>query len=135
MKEGLERIDASTLNTQTQAIEVLEKLFAVTQPGVIFSAPVKVGDYTVITASEISIGMGLGMGSGGGTDEEGSGGSGSGVGGGGGSMGRPVAAISIGRDGVHVEPIVDMTKIAIALFTALGAMFMAWRAMRKASKG
>ena len=61
---------------------------------------------------------------------------GQGVGGGGGgfSTGRPVAAISIGPDGVHVEPIVDATKVALAFFTTLGAMAMMWSSMRKGGK-
>jgi len=33
-------------------------------------------------------------------------------------MGRPVAAIVIGPDGVQVKPVLDMTKIGL---TALGA--------------
>lgn len=64
----------------------------------------------------------------------GPGGEGVGGGGGGFSTGRPVAAISIGPDGVHVEPIVDATKVALAFFTTLGAMAMMWSSMRKASK-
>lgn len=64
----------------------------------------------------------------------GPGGEGVGGGGGGFSTGRPVAAISIGPDGVHVEPIVDATKVALAFFTTLGAMAMMWSSMRKAGK-
>jgi len=45
-----------------------------------------------------------------------------------------VAAILIGPDGVRVEPIVDPTKIAIAFFTTIGAMFVSWRAIRKAAR-
>jgi hypothetical protein len=32
---------------------------------------------------------------------------------------------------VRVEPIVDVTKIALAFFTTLGAMYMTWRTMRR----
>jgi hypothetical protein len=46
-------------------------------------------------------------------------------------MGRPVAVISVGPSGVRVEPVVDPTKIALAFFTMLGALFMSWRAMRR----
>jgi hypothetical protein len=35
---------------------------------------------------------------------------------------------------VRVEPIFDVTKVAIAFVTALGAMFMSRRAMRKAAR-
>jgi hypothetical protein len=49
-------------------------------------------------------------------------------------MGRPVAAITIGPDGVRVEPIVDATKIAIALFTTIGAMALMFSRMMKLSQ-
>jgi uncharacterized spore protein YtfJ len=61
-------------------------------------------------------------------------GMGGGGGGGGGAMGRPVAVISIDRDGVEVEPVVDATKIALAFFTALGSMFFMLMRMRKAAR-
>ena len=48
---------------------------------------------------------------------------GGGGGGGGAAMARPVAVISVGPNGVQVEPVVDPTKIAIAFFTTLGSMF------------
>jgi uncharacterized spore protein YtfJ len=134
MTNGIQKIDAAGLESQHQAIATLDKLFTVAQSSAVFSTPVKAGDYTVITASEVSVGMGLGFAGGGGSDEGGSHGSGGGGGGGGASLGRPVAAIAIGRDGVTVEPIVDVTKLGIAFLTAMGAMFMAWRAMRKSSK-
>jgi uncharacterized spore protein YtfJ len=59
---------------------------------------------------------------------------GGGGGGGGGASGRPVAVISIGEDGVQVEPVVDATKIALAFFTALGSMFFMLTKMRKAAE-
>ncbi|MCC6166348.1 MAG: hypothetical protein IT329_03890 [Caldilineaceae bacterium] len=129
MKLGLRRYGAS--DSQDEALATLGRLFDIAEPGAVFSEPVKAGDNLIITAAEISVGMGLGFGSGQGPDDEGSGG---GVGGGGFSAGRPVAAIIAGPNGVHVEPIVDVTKLGIALFTAMGAIFMARRAMRRATK-
>lgn len=145
MNSGIEAFAAAAAKSNADAMALLGRLFQVAEPGAVFSAPVTAGDHTVITASEISIGMGLGFGSGAGgpaqekaeaesesesnTSTEGSGGGGGG-GGGGFSAGRPVAAIIISPAGVRVEPVVDATKIAITFFTALGAMFMAWRAMR-----
>lgn len=129
MKLGLRRYEAA--QSPNDALETIGRLFDVTEPGAVFSEPVKAGNATVITAAEISVGMGLGFGSGQGPEDEG----GAGVGGGGFSAGRPVAAIIVGPDGVRVEPIVDVTKLGIALFTALGAIFMARRAMRRASRG
>lgn len=125
MKLGLKRYDAGEL--PQDALATVSRLFDVTEPGAVFSAPVKVGDHTVITAAEISVGVGVGVGQG--PDSQ------AGGGGGGFSAGRPVAAISIGPQGVHVEPIVDVTKLGIAFFTALGAIFMARRAMRRTSRG
>jgi uncharacterized spore protein YtfJ len=61
-------------------------------------------------------------------------GMGGGGGGGGGAMGRPVAVISVGEEGVQVEPVVDATKIALAFFTALGSMFFMLIKMRKAAE-
>jgi uncharacterized spore protein YtfJ len=128
--DGIEPLNLSGLQSESEALEAITRLFDVYQPGVVFSEPVTVDDNTVITAAEVHVGMGLGFGhgSGGADDSDGQGG---GVGGGGGSAGRPVAAIVIGPKGVQVEPIVDVTKIALAFFTTIGAMFMAWRAMRR----
>ena len=128
--DGIEPINLAGLQGETTALAAIAKLFDVYQPGVIFSEPTTVGDNTVITAAEVHVAMGLGFGhgSGGKGENEGEGGGG---GGGGASAGRPVAAIIIGSKGVQVEPIVDVTKIALAFFTTIGAMFMAWRAMRR----
>ena len=61
-------------------------------------------------------------------------GGGGGGGGGGGAQARPVATITVGPNGVHVEPIVDVTKLGVAFFTALGAIFIARSGMRKLKK-
>lgn len=124
---------------QERANQLMGRLFAAAQPDGVFSEPVTQGAYTVITASELSIGLGFGFGGGASlkseTEEEGeseSGGDfGSGGGGGGGATARPVAAIEIGPNGVRVEPIVDPTKISIAFFTAIGSMFMMLLKMRR----
>jgi uncharacterized spore protein YtfJ len=131
--DGIEAIDLAGLQSETAALAAITKLFDVYEPGVVFSEPLTVGDNTVITAAEVNVAMGLGFGRGSGDAGE-SGGEGRGGGGGGGSAGRPVAAIIIGPKGVQVEPIVDVTKIAIAFFTTIGAIFMAWRAMRRIAK-
>jgi uncharacterized spore protein YtfJ len=122
--------------SQQAANALMERLFVVSEPDVVFSEPVTQGEYTAITAREITVGLGFGYGGGGGVGSSetgehsgvegtaGSGGSGYGGGGGGGgsAAGRPVAVIEIGPAGVRVEPIVDPTKIAIAMFTTLGSM-------------
>jgi hypothetical protein len=48
--------------------------------------------------------------------------SGEGAGAGGGAQGRPVAAIVITGNQVRVEPIVDVTKVALAALTTAGFM-------------
>jgi uncharacterized spore protein YtfJ len=153
MSERFDDIAVTAVKTQEQSKEVVEKLFDVAQPEAVFSEPVTAGDYTIITASEVSVGMGFGYGIGGGTaseeasdegeapgaDEvEAEGGEASGFGGGGGgggfSMGRPVAVISVGPGGVHVEPVRDVTKIGMALLTTAGAMLIMLGRMHKASR-
>lgn len=132
-------IIAEKIPNQQAANALLERLFVVAEPEMVFSAPVTQGEYMAITAREITVGLGFGYGGGGGAgpagtseaaegaaEATGAGGEaagfGSGGGGGGSAAGRPVAVIEIGPSGVRVEPIVDPTKIAIAMFTTLGTM-------------
>ena len=127
----------------------LERIFAAAQPGAVYSEPVVSGNYTIITASEVTAGGGVGSGVGFGAatpsakkqpGEEGSqseqaNNGGGGIGGGGGSAGRPVAIIIIGPDGVTVKPVFVLTKIALAGITAWTTMLAVLRRARKASKG
>jgi uncharacterized spore protein YtfJ len=149
MSEKLEKFAVTSLEEQEQVVELVEQLFSVAQPGAVFGEPVTSEEHTIITACEVKVGMGFGYGSGGGSgtgpiegeekSEEGAEipregtGYGSGGGGGGVSGGRPVAVIEIGPHGVQVEPVVDVTKIALAFFTTLGSMFFMLNKMRKAS--
>jgi uncharacterized spore protein YtfJ len=146
MSDKFEDVVVTAVKNQQQGNALLQKLVAVAQPGTVYGAPVTVGDYTVITASEVSVnvGFGYGMGGGSGGNRPASGetsgeeapqdtGLGGGMGGGGGgfSGGRPVAVVVIGPTGLHVEPVVDPTKIALAFFTTLGAMFVMFRRMSR----
>ena len=135
----------SGLREQQQGLAVMERLIAVAEPGAIFGEPVIGGEYTVITASEVAIGLGFGYGGGGRTapaaDEQSgtvqrtvANGYGGGAGGGGGASARPVAVISIGPDGVQVKPVIDQTKIMLALLTGAGAMLLMLRKMIKVGK-
>jgi len=127
-----------------QGLDLMERLVSVADPSAVFAEPVQVGDRTIITASEASIGLGFGYGFGGGgapgteveneEHPEGSGYGGGGGGGGGGSA-RPVAAIIVEPQGVRVEPIVDVTKLGLAFLTALASMFVMAGKIRKATKG
>ena len=150
MSDKFEDVVVTAVKNQQQGHELLEKLVAVAQPGAVYGAPVTVGEYTVITASEVAanVGFAYGMGGGSGSAQPASGettgeeepqaktedtGFGGGIGGGGAgfSGGRPVAVVVIGPTGVHVEPVVDPTKIALAFFTTLGAMFVMFRRMSR----
>jgi uncharacterized spore protein YtfJ len=144
MSEDFAGFEVRMAESQEQARELVEKLFSVAEPGAVFGEPVQVGEHTVITASEVTVGMGFGSGGGFGSgsqaEEEGEGsqegsGGGYGSGGGGGAGGRPVAAIIAGPDGVRIEPIVDVTKLGLAALTALGGMLLTLSRMRKASRG
>lgn len=159
MSDWLEKMGVSISKNQESSATILEKFVETARPSSVFAPPLSAGDYTIITASEVYAGMGVGFGGGGGSgpaaaeqpigdqppaelpaaEEEAEGfspGSGVGYGGGGGgvTLGRPVAAITIGPDGVTVEPIVDVTKIVIALFTTLGAMALMFSRMVKMSQ-
>jgi len=68
------------------------------------------------------------------TEAENTGGSGGGGGGGGRVLARPVAAIIMSPTSVRVEPIVDVTKIALAVFTTLGFMTAMLTRMNKSGR-
>jgi uncharacterized spore protein YtfJ len=124
-----------SFESQKQALEFMKELTKAADTTAVYSQPVQVGEYTVITASEVGAGGGFGYGGGFGSeqedeDDESNSGAGYAGGGGGGSSGRPVAVISIGPNGVVVEPVIDLTKIALAAATALGSMFVMARRMR-----
>ncbi len=130
---------------QEQSREWMDKLLAAAKPRAVYGEPITSGNYTVVTASEVTAGGGFGYGFGGGSapasapgqtpgqERENEGGGGGG-GGGGGSSGRPVATIIIGPEGVRVEPVIDATKIALAIFTTVGAMWMMLGRMRRMSQ-
>lgn len=141
MRETFERASEQ----QREGAEVLTNLTAVADVRAVFADPVESGEYMVITASENMAGLGFGGGFGGGsgsmggqeTEARGNEGTGfgGGSGGGGGAQSRPVAAIIIGPDGVRVEPIVDVTKFMLALFTTLGSMALMFARMQSKSRG
>ncbi len=158
MNEFLNKLGVTITTSHEQNLNLIQKLFETARPTAVFSEPLHAGDYTVITAAEVMASGGVGYGGGGGSgpatteveeiditdelpveaiaadDEEPGEGYGVGGGGGGYSFARPVAAITIGPEGVTVEPIVDATKIAIAMFTTLGAMALMFARMSKLSQ-
>ncbi len=100
----------------------------------VYGAPIQHGDYMVIPTAEIVGGMGFGVGSGGASGEQGNG-SGSGGGGGGNVFSRPVAVVVAGPQGVEVQPVFDITKIALTGITAFGFMIATVRSFRRGPRG
>ena len=147
MTEENQQIFDSGQKNQERTYDILEKLYDVAKPGAVFSEPVVAGEYTIITAAEVTAGAGVGFGWGvmhgtpkdeaaedatqTETKPEPSHGGGNGGGGGGGAGSRPVAVISVGPSGVQIQPVVDTTKIGLALLTTLGSMFFMLARMRR----
>jgi uncharacterized spore protein YtfJ len=138
MTNKQEAFIAAAVQQQQEGMARLDRLLEAARPEAVFGKPMAVGDSQVFTASETLTTLGFGFGAGGGEecenpaqDQQAEGGSGGGGGGGGMSTGRPVAIVRVDAEGVTVEPVVDLTKIALAAFTALGAMFVMFAKMAK----
>jgi len=155
MSEGHDHALETTDKAHERAGEVLAELVSVANAAKVYSEPVVVGDRTIITAAEIHTGMGFGYGLATGADGRGGEATESdlkarvaswgwgrrdhegprgGGGGGGHAAGRPVAVVTIEPDGVHVEPVLDRTKIVVAALTALGAIGLTLIRLRNAGR-
>ncbi len=103
----------------------------------VFGEPIRQGETTIVPAAEVITGMGFGFGFGRGSDSsdqpqhEGGGGGG---GGGGSVLARPVAVIVASPRGVRVEPVVDVTKVALAAITAGAFMLATWLGIARPKK-
>jgi uncharacterized spore protein YtfJ len=122
-------VNDRTMQSQTQSAaattSTLERLLArigqTANVEAVFGQPIERGEYTVIPCAKVTVGLGLGGGSGSSPAANGdknlaqgrAQGQGEGVGGGGSARGRPVAAIVISRAGVHIQPIIDVTRVVI----------------------
>jgi uncharacterized spore protein YtfJ len=133
-------------------LDKVDRLFDTAREGAAFGEPVTVGGQTVLGAAEVFVAVGFGGGGGSSPSpslaesdsglaqptaptESGTSASdiGAGVGVGGAAHARPVALIIFDGNGVRVEPVVDVTKLALAGITAFGGMiFMAGRMLRAA---
>lgn len=110
------------------AKETMDKFLAAASVEAVYGAPIQNGDTLIIPTAEVLSGMGFGLGTGVGDnaakDEAGnpmkSMGGGGGGGGGGRVLSRPVAVVIASPEGVRVEPVVDVTKVALAALTAGG---------------
>lgn len=103
--------------------QVLSQLVSNASVNSVFGQPVERDGATIIPCSEIMVGFGMGSGTGP-VDERGNP-MGIGGGGGGGSQGRPIAVVVMTKDGVRVEPVLDLTKVVLAAFTT-GAFMLFW---------
>lgn len=147
MKEEEEKLEAALEEQVDERLQAMEMVFSAASVEAVYSEPVVSGDYTVINAAEVAVAGGFGSGFGYGPnlqknlqkkvavgdavggENQAATGAGGGGGGGGGSNARPVAIITIGPDGVKVQPVFDLTKIGLAFFTALGAMLVMFARM------
>jgi len=112
--------------------ETIAKFLEAADVDAVYGKPVQNGETLILPAAEVLSGLGFGMGYGGGSEqlEEGEAAAGPtrrGVGGGGGGGGRvfsrPVAVVVATPQGVRVEPVIDVSKLALAALTAAGFMF------------
>ena len=122
--------------------DTLEKFLEVASVEAVYGEPVQHADQIVIPCAEIVCGLGFGIGTGFGVNE-GQGeddnpaknaGGGGGGGGGGHVLSRPVAVIVASPEGVRVDPVVDVTKVALAALTAGGFMVGMLLRMARLSK-
>jgi uncharacterized spore protein YtfJ len=119
--------------------DTMDKFLAAASVKAVYGDVVQSGDNLIIPSAEVLSGMGFGMGVGVGNnaanDEAGkptqNTGGGGGGGGGGRVLSRPVAVVIASPEGVRVEPVVDVTKVALAALTAGGFVLgMLLRLMR-----
>jgi|SRR5215207_4766655 uncharacterized spore protein YtfJ len=106
-------------------LEPIEKMVDGLGVGAVFGEPIKEGGVTVIPVAEVRFAFGYGYGSGRDRSEETEGGprTDEGSGGGSGAGGRASAKgyIRISADEVRFEPVLDVTRLALA-----GIAFAAW---------
>ena len=102
--------------------ETFDKIIDVASVDAVYAEPIKNGDMIVVPSAEVLGAVGFGAGTGGSKDEKENRGGGGSAGGWSRVFSRPVAAVIITPDNVRVEPIVDVTKVALAAFTTAGFM-------------
>jgi uncharacterized spore protein YtfJ len=103
--------------------DTMETFLAAADVESVYKEPIQHGDTLIIPAAEVVALMGFGLGHGQGVDEDGSVGGGTGGGGGGRVFSRPVAVVIASPEGVRIDPVFDLTKIALAGVTAGVFMF------------
>jgi len=106
----------------------LDRMISVADVGAVYGEPIRKGNTTIIPTAEVGsmMGFGLGAGTGPAADPNSPAGAvqagGSGGGGGGWNFARPVAVIIATPDEIRIQPIIDVTKVALAALTTFGFM-------------
>jgi uncharacterized spore protein YtfJ len=117
-------------------LEPIEKMVDALGVGAVFGEPIREGDVTVVPVAEVRFTFGYGYGSGRGRGEETEGSPSTaeqGSGGGSGAGGRASAKgyVRISADGVRFEPVLDVTRLALAgIALAAWSVFWIGRTMR-----
>jgi uncharacterized spore protein YtfJ len=124
--------EAATLSPTQVVNDTLEYFLSTASVEAVYNEPIKHGNTLLIPAAEVVSIMGFGVGGG----ETSQNGADSGGGGGGGSVySRPVAVIISSPEGVRVDPVFDLTKIALAGMTTgllmFGMVARLWSLSRK----
>jgi uncharacterized spore protein YtfJ len=137
MSDNPEIVPAETDATAESSIQViqdtLDYFLSSASAEAVYHEPIKHGNTLIIPTAEIVSVMGFGLGSGMSSGmpnesaetgkEANASGSGAGGGGGGSVFSRPVAVIVSSPEGVRVDPVFDLTKIALAGMTTGVLMF------------
>lgn len=138
MSDIKNEIFLESVQTPAEGLALLGKLTEAASPDAVFGKPIQQGETTVITANAVTVGLGYGVGgslhSKTKADNDDYQEVNGGGGGGGSTRARPVAVITIGKEGVKVEPIIDITRICLAFFSMFGALFVAMQKMKKTTK-
>ena len=137
MKQPADDVEgmAGEFGAFARASAAFERILGAGDVSKVYGKPIQKGDATIIPAAEILAIGGFGAGGGSGADpltkRRGGGGGG---GGGGRVFARSVAVIVATPEGVRVEPVIDITKIALAALTAAGFVVAAWSGMGKKNR-
>jgi uncharacterized spore protein YtfJ len=104
-------------------LEPIEKMVDGLRVGAVFGEPIREGNVTVVPVAEVRFAFGYGYGSGRSEEAEDGPSTREGSGGGNGAVGRASAKgyIRISADEVRFEPVLDVTRLALA-----GIAFTAW---------
>jgi len=123
--------EPQTIQPTMQTIEqTIGRLIETARTDAVFGQPVQRDGTTIIPCSEVSLGLGWGSGStppSPDTQKKQQAGIGGGVGGG--IRERPVAVIVMDSQGVRVQPILNVTRVAVSVFSTAGLAFI-WLARR-----